>query len=117
MCSTDHDNLSSGKKSPDSAKHRSYVSAAPSNNDDDFDDFDPRGTSSNKPSTGSANQVDLFGGDLIGDFLDSGPTETSSTNNNENFQEADLFADAAFVSASAQGAEFGSQTQVVTSFI
>ncbi|CAA0402063.1 ENTH domain [Arabidopsis suecica] len=109
--STDHDNLSSGKKSPDSAKHRSYVSAAPSNNDDDFDDFDPRGTSSNKPSTGSANQVDLFGGDLIGDFLDSGPTETSSTNNNENFQEADLFADAAFVSASAQGAEFGSQTQ------
>ncbi|CAE6096796.1 unnamed protein product [Arabidopsis arenosa] len=109
--STDHDNLSSGKKSPDSAKHSSYVSAAPSNNDDDFDDFDPRGTSSNKPSTGSANKVDLFGGDLIGDLLDSGPTETSSTNNNENFQEADLFADAAFVSASAQGAEFGSQTQ------
>ncbi|CAL9229990.1 unnamed protein product [Arabidopsis halleri] len=109
--STDHDNLSSGKKSPDSAKHSSYVSAAPSNNDDDFDDFDPRGTSSNKPSTASAKQVDLFGGDLIGDLLDSGPTETSSTNNNENFQEADLFADAAFVSASAQGTEFGSQTQ------
>lgn len=41
MCSTDHDNLSSGKRSP------SHVAAAPSNNDDDFDDFDPRGTSSN----------------------------------------------------------------------
>lgn len=65
-----------------------------------------------EPSTASAKQVDLFGGDLIGDLLDSGPTETSSTNNNENFQEADLFADAAFVSASAQGTEFGSQTQV-----
>ncbi|XP_010453219.1 PREDICTED: clathrin interactor EPSIN 1 isoform X1 [Camelina sativa] len=105
--STDHDNLSSGKKSPDSAKYSSHVSAAPSNNDDDFDDFDPRGTSSNS----STNQVDLFGGDLIGDLLDSGPTETSSTNNNEKFQEADLFADAAFVSASAQGTEFGSQPQ------
>ncbi|CAH8319852.1 unnamed protein product [Eruca vesicaria subsp. sativa] len=105
--STDHETPSSGKKSPDSGKH----SAIPSNNDDDFDDFDPRGTSSNKPSTGSTNQVDLFGADLIGDFMDSGPTETSSTNNNGKFQEADLFADAAFVSASAQGPEFGSQTQ------
>ncbi|CAH2073013.1 unnamed protein product [Thlaspi arvense] len=105
--STDHDNLSSGKKSPDSGKH----SSMPSNNDDDFDDFDPRGTSSNKPSTGSANQVDLFGADLIGDLLDAGPTETSSTNNNGKFQEADLFADATFVSASVQGTEFGSQAQ------
>ncbi|KAF3503797.1 hypothetical protein F2Q69_00045010 [Brassica cretica] len=107
MCSTDHDNLSSGKKSPDSGKHSSipsHASAAPSNNDDDFDDFDPRGTS-------SANQVDLFGADLIGDFLDSGPTETSSTNNNGKFQEADLFADASFVSASSPGTDFGSQTQ------
>ena len=107
MCSTDHDNVSSEKKSPDSSK---YASAAPSNNDDDFDDFDPRGTSSNKPSTGSVNQVDLFGADLMGDFMDAGPTETSSTNNNNN-AEADLFADATFVSASAQGTEFGSQTQ------
>ncbi|CAN8236682.1 unnamed protein product [Cochlearia groenlandica] len=105
--STDHGNLSSGKKSPDSGKHSSIPSHAPSNNDDDFD---PRGTSSNKPSTGSANQVDLFGGDLIGDFLDSGPTETSSNNNDEKFQEADLFADATFVSAT-QGSDFGSQTQ------
>ncbi|KAL1202206.1 Clathrin interactor EPSIN 1 [Cardamine amara subsp. amara] len=105
--STDHDNLSSGKRSPDSAKH----SSIPSNNDDDFDDFDPRGTSSNKPSTGSANQVDLFGADLIGGLMDSGPTETSPTNNNGNFQEPDLFADATFVSATAQGTEFGSQKQ------
>lgn len=50
----------------------------------------------------------------MGDFMDSGPTETSSTNNNNNakFQEADLFADATFVSAPPQGTEFGSQTQV-----
>ncbi|ESQ41136.1 hypothetical protein EUTSA_v10013137mg [Eutrema salsugineum] len=112
--STDHDNVSGGKKSSDSGKHSSipsHASAAPSNNDNDFDDFDPRGTSSNKPSTGSANQVDLFGTDLIGDLLDSGPTETSSTNNNGKFQEADLFADATFVSASAQGTEFGSPAQ------
>ena len=50
MCSKDHDNLSSGKKSPDSGKHSSipsHASAAPSNNDDDFDDLDPRGSSSN----------------------------------------------------------------------
>ncbi|CAN8299328.1 unnamed protein product [Cochlearia groenlandica] len=98
--STDHDNLSSGKKS---TTIPSYASASPSKDDDDFDDFDPRGTSSNKPSTGSANQVDFFGADMIGDLLDSGPTETSSTNNNGKFQEADLFADATFVSASAQG--------------
>ncbi|KAF8115898.1 hypothetical protein N665_0025s0341 [Sinapis alba] len=113
--STDHDNLSSGKKSPDSGKHSSipsHASAAPSNNDDDdFDDFDPRGTSSNKPSTGSANQVDLFGADLMGDFLDSGPTETSSNNNNAKFQETDLFADASFVSASSPGTDFGSQAK------
>ncbi|CAA7039785.1 unnamed protein product [Microthlaspi erraticum] len=107
--STDHDNLSSGKKPTGSIP--SHASAAPSNDDDDFDDFDPRGTSSNKPSTVSANQVDLFGGDLIGDLMDSGPTETSSTNNNGKFQEADLFADATFVSATAPGTEFGSQKQ------
>ena len=50
MCSTDQDSLSSGKKSPGSGKHSaipSHASAAPSNNDDDFDDFDPRGSSSN----------------------------------------------------------------------
>ncbi|EOA22749.1 hypothetical protein CARUB_v10003461mg [Capsella rubella] len=56
--STDHDNLSTGKKSPDSAKYSSHVSAAPSNNDDDFDDFDPRGTSSNISSAPPT--VDLF---------------------------------------------------------
>lgn len=56
--------------------------------------------------------MDLFGADLIGDLMDSGPTETSPTNNNGNFQEADLFADATFVSATGQGTEFGSQKQV-----
>lgn len=61
--------------------------------------------------------MDLFGADLIGDFLDSGPTETSSTNNNGKFQEADLFADASFVSASSPGTDFGSQTQVCDFFL
>lgn len=65
-----------------------------------------------EPSAGSANQVDLFGADMMGDFMDSGPTETSSNNNNGKFQETDLFADATFVSASAQGTDFGSQKQV-----
>lgn len=80
-------------------------------NDDDFDDFDPRGTSSNKSATGSSNQVDLFGQSLIGDLLDapiSGPTETSVVNNNS--VDVDLFADATFVSASHQ-VETGSSPQ------
>ncbi|XP_056176968.1 clathrin interactor EPSIN 1 [Syzygium oleosum] len=68
--------------------------------DDDFDDFDPRGTSTSKSSAGNANQVDLFGQDLIGDLLDapiSVPTDAPSLN--ENSSEVDLFADASFVSA------------------
>lgn len=70
-----------------------------------------------EPTTGNANQVDLFGADLIGDFLDSGPTETSSTNNNGKFQESNLFAAATFVSASSPGTDFGSQTQVGDFFL
>ncbi|KAI3468156.1 hypothetical protein Pfo_024819 [Paulownia fortunei] len=68
--------------------------------DDDFDDFDPRGTSSAKPSSGS-HQVDLFGQDFVGDLLDAPvgvPTDKSTSLHNDP-SEVDLFADAAFVSA------------------
>ncbi|CAL5206152.1 unnamed protein product [Lathyrus oleraceus] len=73
-------------------------SVTANNTEDDFDDFDPRGTSTKTP-VGSSNQVDLFGQDLIGDLMDA-PTSVSvekpATND---VSEVDLFADAAFVSA------------------
>ncbi|KAL7601181.1 hypothetical protein Lser_V15G22480 [Lactuca serriola] len=79
------------------------VSAPSNDNDDDFDDFDPRGTSNSKAVAASSPQVDLFGQSLIGDLLDA--TENSNGNGNSKSEEVDLFADAAFVSA-------GSQTKV-----
>ncbi|KAI7742958.1 hypothetical protein M8C21_010429, partial [Ambrosia artemisiifolia] len=94
----------------------SQTSSAPSNNnDDDFDDFDPRGTSTAKAATGSSPQVDLFGQSLIGDLLDvptSGPTQNS--NGNSKSEEVDLFADAAFVSAPTNlaGGASGSENNV-----
>ncbi|CAI9093608.1 OLC1v1029154C1 [Oldenlandia corymbosa var. corymbosa] len=82
----------------------SQSSSAPSNNyDDDFDDFDPRGTSSAKPSTGTSPKVDLFGQDLIGDLLDAPvPVPVDNVVTNNDTSEIDLFADATFVSASPQ---------------
>ncbi|KAJ6812825.1 clathrin interactor EPSIN 1-like isoform X1 [Iris pallida] len=62
--------------------------------EDDFDDFDPRGSSTANNTT--TNQVNLFGESLVGDLMDapaSASTETASP-------EVDLFADATFVSAS-----------------
>ncbi|KAI4316563.1 hypothetical protein L6164_024535 [Bauhinia variegata] len=89
--SNDHDNYSSIP---------SQSSTVPSNsNEDGFDDFDPRGTSTTKAPAGSSNQVDLFGGDLLGDLMDaptSAPTEKPAISS---VTEVDLFADAAFVSA------------------
>ncbi|KAL1552374.1 clathrin interactor EPSIN 1-like [Salvia divinorum] len=92
------------------SKPDEYVSASSQNTssntyDEDFDDFDPRGTSSAEPSSGSQ-QVDLFGRDLIGDFLDdpvSVPTDLSNSLGNDP-SKVDLFADAAFVSATPQPA-------------
>nr|XP_043628762.1 clathrin interactor EPSIN 1 [Erigeron canadensis] len=83
--------------------------------DDDFDDFDPRGTSKAKVAAGSSPQVDLFGQSLIGDLLDaptSGPTQDS--NGNSKSEEVDLFADASFVSAptNAPGGTSGSENKV-----
>ncbi|XP_058725060.1 clathrin interactor EPSIN 1-like [Vicia villosa] len=77
------------------------TSVTANDTEDDFDDFDPRGTST-KTTAGSSNQVDLFGQDLIGDLMDA-PTSVSvekpATND---VSEVDLFADAAFVSAPPQ---------------
>ncbi|CAK9169026.1 unnamed protein product [Ilex paraguariensis] len=92
-------------------------SNVPANNyEDDFDDFDPRGTSTAKPDAGSPNPVDLFGQSLVGDLLDvpaSVPTEMASVNGNS--PEVDLFADATFVSAPSHveaGKSFEAQAKV-----
>ncbi|XP_019184907.1 PREDICTED: clathrin interactor EPSIN 1 isoform X2 [Ipomoea nil] len=95
------------------ASKPSVNSSTPSSNyDDDFDDFDPRGTSTAKPSVGSSNQVDLFGESLVGDLLDapvSAPTDNPSVRS-----EVDLFADADFVSATPQS-KMGGSSQSQTS--
>ncbi|KAL0372160.1 UNVERIFIED_CONTAM: Clathrin interactor EPSIN 1 [Sesamum calycinum] len=72
--------------------------ASSANYDEDFDDFDPRRSSSSKPSPGS-NQVDLFGQNLV-DLLDApvSPSNKSTLLDNDP-SEGDLFADADFVSA------------------
>ncbi|KAH6783840.1 ENTH/VHS family protein [Perilla frutescens var. hirtella] len=108
FCSTDQDSPATGASKTSKPDH--YVSVASQNTssntcDEDFDDFDPRGTSSAKPSSGN-HQVDLFGQDLIGDLLDvpvSVPTDKSTYVDNDP-SEVDLFADAAFVSATPQPA-------------
>ncbi|CAN4076820.1 unnamed protein product [Withania somnifera] len=84
-----------------SSSRPSQSSAVPSSNyEEDFDDFDPRGTSSSKPSTGISYQVDLFGEKLIGDLLDAPtPAPTAPSTVNTDPSEVDLFADATFVSA------------------
>ncbi|XP_010313445.2 clathrin interactor EPSIN 1 [Solanum lycopersicum] len=86
---------------PDKACSSPSQSAAASSSkyEEDFDDFDPRGTSSTKPSTGNSGQVDLFGQNLMGDLLDaptSVPADNSSVTSHPS--EVDLFADANFVS-------------------
>ncbi|XP_009594923.1 clathrin interactor EPSIN 1-like [Nicotiana tomentosiformis] len=90
---------------PDKATSNPPHSAAVSLSkyEEDFDDFDPRGTSSTKPSTEKSDQVDLFGQNLIGDLLDvptSVPADNSTVTSHPS--EVDLFADANFVSAKPQ---------------
>ncbi|TYI16997.1 hypothetical protein ES332_A08G294100v1 [Gossypium tomentosum] len=100
--SKDSKNKLSPKLSDDD--NYSQSTSAPTNNyeagDDDFDDFDPRGTSRSKPATGDSNQVDLFGQSLMDDLFDgpaSAPIEHSATSSDST--EVDLFADATFISA------------------
>ncbi|XP_022962529.1 clathrin interactor EPSIN 1-like isoform X1 [Cucurbita moschata] len=94
------------KKSEDSANQiASFSSSTPTNNsDEDFDDFDPRGTSTTtttKAAAPSPKKVDLFGDSLIGDLMDA-PTLVPPGKPDSSSPVVDLFADATFVSASAQ---------------
>ncbi|KAG6504122.1 hypothetical protein ZIOFF_036452 [Zingiber officinale] len=67
---------------------------------DDFDDFDPRGSSSAGLAAARSNQVDLFGENLLDDLMDISASvpPTTSINDTAN-HEVDLFADATFQSA------------------
>ncbi|KAF8388910.1 hypothetical protein HHK36_025591 [Tetracentron sinense] len=88
-------------------------SAPPNNPEDDFDDFNPRGTSTTGSAAASFNQVDFFGESLVGNLIDapaSIPAEVTSENSNT--AEVDLFADATLVSVSSHvETAAGSQTQ------
>ncbi|XP_057959639.1 clathrin interactor EPSIN 1 isoform X1 [Malania oleifera] len=129
--SKDQDSLSSVASKPsvminEADKYSSVPSQSsnvPANNyEDDFDDFDPRGTSSTKSIAGSINQVDLFGQSLVSDLMDApapgsspspAPSEASAMNSNS--LDVDLFADATFVSASPSAeavAQASSDTQL-----
>ncbi|KAK8581949.1 hypothetical protein V6N13_144942 [Hibiscus sabdariffa] len=95
----------SSSKLSDSNKYSQSTSTPSNNYDDEFDDFDPRGTSSSKTAAGSSNQVDLFGPSLIDDLFDgpaSVPMEKSAMNTDS--ADVDLFADATFVSAPSKAA-------------
>lgn len=90
----------SGSKIRNDAKHDRSSSKSPSNtkgNEDDFDDFDPRGSSSNGAANTKTSEVDLFGPNLMDDFIDE-PAAIPATNSAAEPQ-ADLFADADFQSA------------------
>ncbi|XP_006652753.1 clathrin interactor EPSIN 1-like [Oryza brachyantha] len=67
-------------------------------NVDDFDDFDPRGSSSNGAANANTSGVDLFAPNLLDDFIDVPAAATPETNNSADSQ-VDLFADADFQSA------------------
>ncbi|KAE8732602.1 Clathrin interactor EPSIN 1 [Hibiscus syriacus] len=101
-------------KLSDSNKYSQSASTPSSNYNDEFDDFDPRGTSNSKPASGSSNQVDLFGPSLMDDLFDapaSVPMEKSAMNIDS--ADVDLFADATFVSAPTKVThESSPQTQV-----
>ncbi|CAI9775711.1 unnamed protein product [Fraxinus pennsylvanica] len=105
--SKDQDSVASGasKTSTMISKSDKYAAAASQSSSvasNDYDDFDPRGTSSAKTSAGS-NHADLFGQDLIGDLLDSPiPIPVANSHLNNDTTEVDLFADADFVSATPQ---------------
>ncbi|KAL9687693.1 hypothetical protein QQ045_032100 [Rhodiola kirilowii] len=80
--------------------HHSHSSSLPSNKyDEDFDDFDPRGTSSTKPTAGSSNEVDLFA-NFMDEPVPVAPKAPDDADNNDDAADIDLFQDAAFLSAS-----------------
>jgi len=71
----------------------------PSNTSNTEDDFDPRGSASNGKASAKTSEVDLFGPNLMDDFIDASAT-TPAANNTVDPQ-VDLFADADFQSATA----------------
>ncbi|KAM2021185.1 hypothetical protein ACFX16_043236 [Malus domestica] len=97
----------SSNKSNEADTYSSIHTQSPSIADDD-DDFDPRGTSTAKAAVASSNQVDLFGQNLMDDFVDvpaSVPEEKPVMNSSSS--DVDLFADADFVSAAPPQAASG----------
>lgn len=95
----------SGSKIRKDADHDRSSSKSPSNtkgNEDEFDDFDPRGSSSNGAANTKTAEVDLLGPNLMDDFLDE-PAATPAAKSAVEPQ-VDLFADADFQSATP-GAE------------
>ncbi|XP_019707013.2 clathrin interactor EPSIN 1-like [Elaeis guineensis] len=103
----DQDSLTSKSKPSTKPGHspppKSPIVQATSS-EDDFDDFDPRGSSKTGSANTSSSQVDLFGQSLVGNLMDelvSLPTETTM-HSNPATTEVDLFADATFQSASPQ---------------
>ncbi|XP_068652462.1 clathrin interactor EPSIN 1-like [Aristolochia californica] len=87
-------------------------SAPPNNDEDDFDDFNPRGSSRAGSAALATQQTNLFSESLI-DLMDaptSIPTEATASNVDVS-AEVDLFADATFVSAPQREEPDGSNTQ------
>ncbi|XP_062226611.1 clathrin interactor EPSIN 1-like [Phragmites australis] len=66
-------------------------------NEDDFDDFDPRESSSNGKATAKSGEVDLFGPNLMDGFIYASVATPATDNAVE--PQVDLFADADFQSA------------------
>ncbi|KAJ8512603.1 hypothetical protein OPV22_003037 [Ensete ventricosum] len=87
--------------------------AQPNNEEDDFDDFDPRGSSLSGSSNTGTKQVDLFGQSLVGDLMDAAPSFSPQATVDDNAvnSEVDLFADATFQSASRADPISDSHTQ------
>lgn len=93
---------SSSKQNSGSSSKASISQTSP---DDDFDDFDPRGSSVPGTAAAGAKQVNLFGDSLLIDLMDAPatiPTE-ATTASPAVPEEVDLFADATFVSAPVAG--------------
>ncbi|CAL5030235.1 unnamed protein product [Urochloa decumbens] len=81
---------------PDRSSPSSWKTPSNTNNSgDDFDDFDPRG--SNGKATAKSSEVDLFGPNLMDDFIDASAATTATDSAAE--PQVDLFADADFQSA------------------
>ncbi|TVU15894.1 hypothetical protein EJB05_39437 [Eragrostis curvula] len=87
------DRRNEDSSSPSSLKPPSNTS----NTEDNFDDFDPRGSTSNGKANGKTSEVDLFGPNLMDDFIDVSATTPAANSTVE--PQVDLFADADFQSA------------------